>query len=41
MQEGVAGYFQSCGEAQLAEAQGVTIEFGNMEVITGLDVGDL
>lgn len=35
MQEGVARYFQSCGEAQLAEAQGVTIEFGNTEMITG------
>lgn len=41
MQEGMTRYFQSCREAQLAEAQGVTIGFGNTEVIIGLDVGDL
>ena len=41
MEEGVIRYFQFCREVPLAEARGVTIGFGNVEVIVGLDTGGL
>lgn len=41
MEKGVIRYFQFCREVLLAEARGVTIGFGNVEVIIGLDTGGL
>ncbi|KAJ8790035.1 hypothetical protein J1605_004787 [Eschrichtius robustus] len=41
MEEGVIRYFQFCREVPLAEARGVTIGFGNVEVIIGLDTAKL